>query len=154
VASSSSTIGGVELCLQWPLVSILLAVVLTLGLWAGMRRRLADVTEQTGSVGLLVVFGQVLDATSTLVGIDVLGFTEEVYLSRQIIDATARLPLPELLGTTWLFVVIKCALVVGILTLVARTEEFSHWERRLLLAIVFIFGFGPALNNLNLQLLV
>jgi len=145
---------ALDVCLFWPLVSIFLAVVLTLGLWVGMRYRLPDVTEQTGWFGLFVVFGQVLDATSTLVGIDVLGFTEEVYLSRLIIDATAHLPLAEVVGTTWLFVVIKCTLVVGILTLLARAEDVSHWERRLLLAVVFVFGFGPALNNLQLQLLV
>ncbi len=153
MASQFTTALGTDLCLWWPLVSVLVAIGLTGGLWVGMRRRLPDVTEQTGAFGLLVVFGQVLDATSTLVGIDVLGFTEEVYLSRLIIDSTARLPMAEVVGTTWLFVVIKCALVVGILTLVARTSEFSHWERRLLLAVVFVFGFGPALNNLQLQLL-
>jgi len=154
VASPSSSLFGGELSLLWPIVSILSGVVLTLGLWVGMRRRVPDVTEQTGPFGLLVVFGQILDATSTLVGIDVLGFTENVYLSRLIIDATARLPLAELLGTVWLFVVIKSALVVGILTLIARTEDTSHPERRLLLAVVFVAGFGPALNNLQLQLLV
>lgn len=149
----SSPISGTELCLLWPLVSILVSVVLTLGLWIGMRRRLPDVTKQTGSFGLVVIFGQVLDAITTLVGIDILGFTEEVYLSRLIIDTTARLPLAEFLGTTWLFVVIKCGLVVGIVTLVGRLEDASSWERRLLLGTVFVFGFGPALNNLQLQLL-
>lgn len=154
VATLSAIILALDVCLFWPLVSILGSLVLTAGLWHGMRLRLTDVTEQTGWVGGVVIFGQVLDAITTMIGIDRLGFTEEVYLSRLIIESTARLPMAELLGTTWLFVGIKCGLVVGIVTLVARTENASSGERWLLLGIVFLAGFGPALNNLTLQLTV
>jgi len=150
----SLTVGGVGLCLFWPLVSVVVSLVLTLGLWYAMQRRLGDVTDRMGVFGAVVVFGQVLDAITTLVGIDVLGFTEEVFLSRLIIESTAQLPLTDLLGTTWLFVVVKCALVVGIVTVVARTDDATHGEQWLLLGITFVAGFGPALNNLGLQLTV
>ncbi len=118
-----------------------------------MQHYLPDVTDQTGWFGGIVIFGQVLDAITTLVGIDLLGFREEVYLSRLIIDTTAQLPVSDFLGTTWLFVIIKCGLAVGIVTLVGRLENANRWEQRLLLAIVFVAGFGPAINNLHLQLM-
>ena len=111
-----------------------------------------DVTEQTGVFGGLVIFAQVLDAITTLVGIDLLGFTEEVFLSRLIIESTAQLPFSDFLGSTWLFVVVKSVLVVGIVTMVARTDDATRGEQWLLLGITFVAGFGPALNNLGLQL--
>jgi len=154
VASLPVAVFGADFCLFWPLLSTLSAVVLTVGLWAAMRLRLSDVTEQTGWVGGLVIFGQVLDAITTLVGIDRLGFTEEVFLSRLIIESTARLPLTDLLGTTWLFVLVKCGLAVGIVTLLARTDDASRAERWLLFGITFGAGFGPALNNLSLQVAI
>ena len=154
MAILSLTVGRVDVCLFWPLVSVGVSLVLTLGLWYAMQRRLGDVTDRMGVFGGVVVFGQVLDAITTLVGIDVLGFTEEVFLSRVIIESTAQLPLTDLLGTTWLFVVVKCALVVGIVTVVARTDDATHGEQWLLLGITFVAGFGPALNNLGLQLTV
>jgi len=154
VAILSLSVGRVDVCLFWPLVSVVVSLVLTLGLWYAMQRRLGDVTDRMGVFGAVVVFGQVLDAITTLVGIDVLGFTEEVFLSRVIIESTAQLPLTDLLGTTWLFVVVKCALVVGIVTVVARTDDATHGEQWLLLGITFVAGFGPALNNLGLQLTV
>jgi len=154
VAILSLSVGRVDVYLFWPLVSVVVSLVLTLGLWYAMQRRLGDVTDRMGVFGAVVVFGQVLDAITTLVGIDVLGFTEEVFLSRVIIESTAQLPLTDLLGTTWLFVVVKCALVVGIVTVVARTDDATHGEQWLLLGITFVAGFGPALNNLGLQLTV
>ena len=140
MAILSPTVGSVDVCLFWPLVSVLASVVLTVGLWSAMRLRFSDVTEQTGWVGGLVIFGQVLDAITTLVGIDLLGFTEEVFLSRLIIESTARLPLTDVLGTTWLFVLVKCGLAVGIVTLIARTDDATRGEQWLLLGIPFGAG--------------
>ena len=154
MAILSLTVGRVDVCLFWPLVSVLASLALTLGIWSTMRRRLTDVTDRMGVFGGVVIFGQVLDAITTLVGIDLLGFTEEVFLSQLIIESTAQLPLTDLLGTTWLFVVVKCALVVGIVTLVARANDTTRGEQWLLLGITFVAGFGPALNNLGLQLTV
>jgi len=145
-------VGSVDVRLFWPLVSVGVSLVLTLGLWYAMQRRLGDVTDRMGVFGAVVVFGQVLDAITTLVGIDLLGFTEEVFLSRLIIESTAQLPLTDFLGTTWLFVVVKSVLVVGIVTMVARTEDASRGEQWLLLGVAFVAGFGPGLNNLGLQL--
>ena len=112
-----------------------------------MQLRLEDVTEQMGPLGGVVVFGQVLDAITTLVGIDVFGFTEKVFLSRLLIESAAHLPLTELLGTTWLFVYVKCALVVGIVTVVARINDTIRGEQWLLLWITFVAGFGPGLKT-------
>jgi uncharacterized membrane protein len=87
-----------------------------------------------------------------MVGIDVLGFSEQVRLSRLIIDATAALPVASVLGTTWAFVLLKLGLAVGIVIWAGQSTTLERFERRVILGIATATGLIPAINNLLLQL--
>lgn len=137
--------------LFWPAVSIGTAVIITGILWLLLDRWDSDVTSRTGIAGGLLLFGQTLDAMTTMIGIDVLGFSEQVRLSRLIIDATASLPFVSALGTTWTFVLLKLGLASGIVIWTGQSADLSSIERRVILGIATMTGVIPAVNNLVLQ---
>lgn len=131
------------------LVALLVAVAVAALVWIALRR-VADGVEIAGSAGVLAVFSHSLDAVSTAVGIDWLGFGERTPLSRLIIEFAADLPTAEFVGAGWLFVVIKVALVAWLVTLLAEQVEESPPEGYALLGAVAAVGLGPGVHNLLL----
>ncbi len=133
--------------LVWPAV-VLVATLLTSGaVWHLLRRYRPSLTA-AGPFGAFVVFGQTLDALSTLVGIDVLAFTERVPASRAIIEFTADLPVASVLGSGWLFVLVKLALAVALVALVRPELDDSPVQARVLLVVAGVVGFVPGASNL------
>ncbi|SER41733.1 Membrane protein of unknown function DUF63 [Natrinema salaciae] len=151
-SSLSRSIGG-PASLFWPTISIGAAVLLTFGVWALLERRRPAVTRRTGLAGGILLFGQLLDAITTIIGIDILGFYEQVTLSRLLINVTASLPVTPFLGTTWLFVLLKGGLTVGIVVWTGTAHDLTSFERQMILSIATATGLIPAVNNLVLQLL-
>jgi len=145
---------GRSAALFWPVVSVLTGLVLTATVWVSLARWQPAITRRTGISGGLLLTGQTLDATTTMVGIDVLGFSEQVTLSRLIIDATAGLPITPLIGTTGPFVAVKVGLAIAVLCWIGRPEDFTEVERRMIFGIVTAVGVIPAVNNLVLQTVV
>jgi len=103
-------------------------------------------------VGWLVLFSHVFDGITTAIGVDLLGTTERSYLPRAIMEFAADLPTAEILGTGWLFVVVK--VVVAVLVIVLFADYVSEEPERgnLLFAAVAFVGLGPAMNNFLLFL--
>jgi len=132
----------------WPAVAAVGSVVLTAAAWVGVRRGLPAVAETTGLVGLLVVFGHVLDGVSTAVGVDLLGAGERSPLPLAIMEFAAGLA--PALGGGWLFVLVKLALAVGIVWLFVDYVEEAPAEGYLLLGLVAAVGLGPGVHNLLL----
>jgi uncharacterized membrane protein len=118
--------------------------------WISLRRLRPEATATAGAVGLLALFGHGLDAVSTAVGVDVLGFGERTPLSRVIMEFAAGLPTADFLGSGWLFVVIKMVLVGGIVVLFADYIEETPAEGYLLLGFIAAVGLGPGAHNLLL----
>ena len=144
---------GVEngsLQLLWPFVALVVAVVITGLLWAGTRRVYPDVAVVTGAVGALVLFGHSLDAVSTAVGIDVLGFGERTPVSRAILDVAHALPTADVVGVGWLFVLVKLAIAEVVVLLFADYVAEEPTEGYLLLGLIAAVGLGPGAHNLLL----
>ncbi|PSP56105.1 DUF63 domain-containing protein [Halobacteriales archaeon QS_1_67_19] len=134
----------------WPGVALLGAVGTTAGLWAATRRSYPGVARATGAVGALAVFGHALDAVSTAVGVDVLGFGERTPVSRAVLDAAAGLPTAEVIGAGWLFVLVKLAIAELVVVLFADLVREDPAEGYLLLGVVAAVGLGPGAHNLLL----
>ncbi|SEW26590.1 DUF63 family protein [Halobacterium jilantaiense] len=138
------------LTLPWPLAAVAAAAVLTAATWAVVARVRPDDAATVGAAGVLAVFGHALDATSTTVGIDVLGYGEQTPLSAAIIEFAADLPTEPLLGTGWLFVLVKLALAAGVVALLADYVRELPSEGNLLLGVVAAVGLGPGVHNVVL----
>jgi len=138
------------LTVAWPLAAVVAAVVLTAGTWAVVARIRPDDATTVGAAGVLAVFGHALDATSTTVGIDVLGYGEQTPLSAAIIEFAAGLPTEPLLGAGWLFVLVKLALAAGVVALLADYVRDVPSEGNALLGVVAAVGLGPGTHNVVL----
>jgi len=138
------------LTVAWPLGAVAAAAVLTAATWAAVVRLRPDDASTVGAAGALAVFGHALDATSTTVGIDVLGYGEQTPLSAAIIEFAAGLPTEPLLGTGWLFVVVKLALAAGVVALLADYVREVPGEGNALLGVVAAVGLGPGAHNVVL----
>lgn len=136
----------------WPLAGVVSAAILTAVAWQLLAWLDARVTAVTGWVGLLVVFGHVLDGISTAIGVDVFGFVERTPASRFILDIAATLPTAEVLGTGWLFVVVKLVVAVVVVRLFVDFLREEPRQGYLLLAIIAAVGLGPGAHNLMLYL--
>jgi len=131
-----------------PAAALLAAVAVALGYrWIATTR--APTLAATGPAGALVVFGQALDGFTTTLGVAHLGFGEQTPLSRLLIEAMANYPAP-LVGAGWLFCLVKLALGVGVVWLLAPTVDRRPREGYLLLALVAAVGLGPGAHNLLL----
>lgn len=151
MGSRSAWIIGKSVTLLWPVVSVATAVILTGTVWLLLERWDPELTGRVGIGSSLVLFGQSLDAITTMIGIDVLGFSEQVRLSRLIIDSTAALPIASVLGTTWVFVLLKPGVAVGIVVWTGRSIDLGTVERHVILGVAAATGVIPAVNNLALQ---
>ncbi|WP_394741134.1 DUF63 family protein [Natronococcus roseus] len=136
----------------WPLLSVVLTVLVTAGVWAALGRRYERVAAVTGATGALVVFGHTLDGISTAIGFDVLGASEEVPLSLLILEAGHALPTAEYVGGGWLFAVVKIALALVIVGLFREYVEDAPRQGRALLALLAAVGLGPGAHNVLLFL--
>lgn len=136
--------------LFWPAVGLVVAVLLAGALWAATRWSYPSVTAETGAAGALVLVGHALDAVSTAVGVDVLGFGERTPLSRAVLELAASLPTPEAVGTGWLFVLVKLAVAELVVVLFADFVREDPSEGYLALGAVAAVGLGPGVHNLVL----
>jgi uncharacterized membrane protein len=134
----------------WPTVSVLGAVALTAVVWLTVHRASPPVSRRAGWMGVFVVFGQALDAVSTAVGVDVLSVSEQVPLSRAVLNLAATLPTASIIGVGWLFVVLKLSLATGLVWVVATDSETTPLGTRLLFLVAGFAGLLPGVRNLVL----
>jgi uncharacterized membrane protein len=150
-----SLLGDVDhIHVLWPAVSVLGAVALTIMIWLAIYRVSPSVSAQAGWMGVFVVFGQAVDAVSTAVGVDVLSVTEQVPLSRAVLELAATLPTAAIIGVGWLFVVLKLSLATGLVWLIATDNETTPLGTRLLFLGAGLAGLIPGLRNIILYTLV
>lgn len=136
-----------EIIIKWSLLALIGSVGVTALGWVVLQRL---EYRTAGGVGLLVVFGHVLDGISTAIGYDILGFGEQTPLSRIILEFGATLPTATFIGAAWLFIVVKFVLAVAIVALFDEYVAEAPSEAYLLLAFIAAVGLGPGVHNLVL----
>ncbi|MFC7202211.1 DUF63 family protein [Haloferax namakaokahaiae] len=137
------------LSIFWPAVGFFASVVVAPLAW-GILQRIDPKVSITGPLGVLAIFGHTLDAVSTAVGIDVLGFGERTPLSQVILDVGAALPTAGVLGVGWFFVLVKVAIASLVVVFLADLVRDDPTEGSLLLGFVAAVGLGPGVHNLLL----
>lgn len=138
-----------SLAVTWPGIALVLALVLAAVAWAVLSQVRPEV-RLTGGVGVLALFGHILDGVSTAVGLEVLGFSERTPLSRFLIELGQSLPTAELIGGAWLFVVVKLLVAVFVVVVMTDYVRDEPAEGYLLLGLVAAVGLGPGVHNLVL----
>ena len=133
---------------RWSAVALAVTVPVAAGVWTGLTRLRPEATI-TGWVGVLAVFGHALDGISTAVGTTQLGFGERTPLSRILLEI-GSLPSVPVIGTGWLFVLVKLAVASLVVWLFAEYVRDEPAEGFLLLGFVGAVGLGPAAHNLLL----
>lgn len=146
VAAVLSTASG-DLRIAWPLAGVGISAAASVAVWVALGWVRPAVTDRADGLGLLAVFGQVLDGVLTAIGVDVFGFGERTPLSRVVLRFAGDLPTADLLGTGWLLLLVKAGLAVGVLWLLADTVEEDPTVGLLMLAAVAAVGLGPGLHN-------
>ncbi|ELY51469.1 DUF63 family protein [Natronorubrum bangense] len=137
----------------WPVIAVVVTGIVTAIAWVALSLSFTDVAATTGLTGALVVFGHTLDGVSTAIGYDILGASEEVPLSRLLLEAGEALPTEAYIGAGWLFILVKVALAMVILGLFREYVEERPQQARLLLALVAAVGLGPGTHNVLLFLI-
>ncbi|SEA36028.1 Uncharacterized membrane protein [Haloplanus vescus] len=117
--------------------------------WGALRRAVPAATV-TGAPGVLAVVAHALDGVSTAVGVDLLGFGERTPLSAVILEFAASLPTASLVGSGWLFVLVKLAVAAAVVAALAETVREAPTQGRLLLGFVAAVGLGPGVHNVLL----
>lgn len=134
----------------WPAIILLVSTLLTAFLWIGVSLVFTETAAYTRKTGAVVVFAHVLDAISTWVGHDVLGYPERTPMSRAVISVGEQLPIPEAVGPAIVFVLVKIVLAIGILLLFREWTREEPQQARIVLLFVAAVGLGPAVHNIVL----
>jgi uncharacterized membrane protein len=134
----------------WSVFGTGIALVFSLGLWFGFARYQPEPVAEVGAAGGIAVFGHVLDGVSTSIGVDVLHFGEQSPLSALLLDVGAALPTEPILGSGWVFLVVKAALAIGLVWISADLVRDDPVLGNGLLLMITGVGLGPATHNLLL----
>lgn len=131
-------------------IGLVTSVGLTAVVYWLLDRVRPSITAATGNLGLLVVFAHVLDGVSTAIGIDLLHTAERSPIPRAIMGFAGSLPTASLIGTGWLFVLVKLAVAVTVLALLTDFVEEDPRQGYAALGVVAAVGLGPGAQNLLL----
>lgn len=142
------------LSLLWPFIALVSGILVTAGVWWLFHRTVPSAATATGWSGIVVLFAHILDGTSTLVGVDILGMGERTPLPLQIMELAALLPVADIIGVGWAFLMIKIIIASFVVWLFANFVQEEPRQAHLLLAAIAAVGLGPAVHNLLLFLVV
>ncbi len=148
VLASGQRMGTIELVL--PIAGLLGSVLLSAVVWLVLVRAIDELSAQAQWSGMAMVFGHVLDAVSTAIGIDVVGAGERSPVPRAIMDAAGTLPVADAIGVGWAFVIVKIAVAAGVLWLFVPFVKDTPRQAYLLIAALAALGLGPGVHNLLL----
>jgi len=137
----------------WPVLGLIISLVLTFIVYLLIGTWRTYVIAEARYVGALVIFAHTFDGVTTAIGVDVLDAAERSAAPQLILDFAASLPTAEFIGVGWLFVLFKVLLSSAIVILFADYVSEQPTEGNLILALVAVFGLGPAVNNFFLFLL-
>ncbi|MFT4921530.1 MAG: putative membrane protein [Haloarculaceae archaeon] len=136
-----------------PIVGLLVTLAVTFVVYILLGTWRTYVIAETRYAGALVLFAHLFDGIITAIGIDLMGASERSVLPRRIMDFAGDLPTAEVLGTGWLFVVVKLLLAVVLLFVFSDYMREEPDRANLLFAAIAAVGLGPAMNNFFLFIL-
>jgi len=135
----------------WPVIGIALSAMGAAFAWVAVSLIFTDTATVVARTGTIVVFGHVLDGVSTAMGVDFFpGISERTPFSAFILEVSAQLPTAEVIGTGWLFLLVKLLLAVFVVIAFTGYVEDDPEEARLVLTVVAALGLGPGAHNMLL----
>lgn len=137
----------------WPLVALFASIVATAAVYFFLGIWRTYIIAKARLAGALVIFAHLFDAITTTIGVDQLGASERSAVPRAILDFTADLPVPEVLGTGWLLIILKLFLAGAIVMYFADDLRDHESQTNILFAFVTALGLGPAAYNFFLFVL-
>lgn len=135
--------------LPWAAVTVGVTAGLTVAAWVPLRSRV-DLRGMT-AVGPLVIASHALDGVSTAVGVSVFGFGERTPAAAFLLEIGRTLPVADLLGPGWLFVLVKLGVASAVVWLFADFVRETPRQGYLLSGVVAAVGLGPGTFNLLLM---
>lgn len=136
----------------WPVVALAASMLVAAVAFVGLSLTHTEAVAVTGKAGAFVVFGHTLDGITTAIGVDVLGVGERSPLPRMIMEFSGDLPTAAYVGSGWLFVLVKVALALIVVSLLADYVREERTRGNLALTAVAAVGFGPGVYNMLLFL--
>jgi uncharacterized membrane protein len=137
----------------WPMFGLIISLVLTAVLYFLIGAWRTYIIARAKYVGALVIFAHLFDGVTTAIGVDVLDAGERSAIPRAILEFAGDLPTADLLGTGWLFILLKAFLASAIVIYFAQDLQENETPTNLLFAFVVALGFGPAIHNFFLFIL-
>lgn len=135
----------------WPVIGIALSAMGAAFAWVAVSLLFTDTATVVARTGAVVVFGHVLDGVSTAMGVDFFpGISERTPFSAFILEVSSQLPTAEVIGTGWLFLLVKLLLAVFVVVAFTGYVEDDPEEARLVLTVVAALGLGPGTHNMVL----
>jgi uncharacterized membrane protein len=152
-------ISGAGFYPQMTLIVLALSSVIAAAAYYGAERFAPAVNEGTGRIGLVVLFGHAVDGVANVIAadwLDPLGIPVE-YTAKHpinrvlvgIVETFQPASLSAVIGTSWLFLVVKIAAALGVLYVFDRGifEESPRYAVLLLVAILAV-GLGPGTRDM------
>lgn len=144
---------------QIAIVVLIGATAITGLVWYGIERYRSDLNDGTGRMGLIIIWGHMIDGVANVVGIDwgaELGLPYgDLYpkhpANRFFIGVGEQFPdaVQNLIGTGWPFLLVKVAAVLFVLAIFDDRilEDSPRYSILLLIAIVAV-GLGPGTRDM------
>jgi uncharacterized membrane protein len=141
------------------IVTLVLAAILSVAIYAGAERYAPVINEGTGRAGLVVLFGHAVDGVANVLSadwLDYLGVPVEYGskhpVNRIIVDITQSVQpewLSAAIGTSWPFLVVKLVAATAVIYVFDRRifEESPRYAVLLLVAILAV-GLGPGSRDM------
>lgn len=150
----------VHLYLEIALVVLTMTTVFTIISWWFINRDGNTIAEGIGSIGIVVLWSQILDGVANVVGIDWVykltgGMQKNLVpkhpINRGLVEIGSQFPewVTNIIGTAWLFLVVKigAALLVIYIFDKEAMEENPGWTILLLIVIIAV-GLGPGMRDM------
>lgn len=131
-----------SITVAWEIAAVVGATMLTALVWHLAR----SVVDTDSTVAASVVFSHVLDATTTMVGLGVLGAAEQNPVSRSIIEAGDHLGTPG--AGLVVFLSVKVAVALALVALVSDDPGPESIRGAAVLTVAAGAGLVPAVHNL------
>jgi uncharacterized membrane protein len=138
---------------------VVLASLVSGGIWLGVERVAPHINAGTGLIGLVVLWGHAIDGVANVIAADWLGafgvdlvYSAKHPANRFIIDVTESV-LPEsiiaITGSSWPFLVVKMLVALAVVWIFDEEifEESPRYALLLLTAIVAV-GLGPGTRDM------
>jgi len=130
-----------------PILGFIAALVLTFVVYFLIGAWRTYIIAQAQYVGALVIFAHLFDGITTAIGVDLLDASERSALPQMILDFAGQLPTADVIGSGWLFVLVK--LVIAAVIVIGFSDYVTEEPTRgnLFFVIVAAVGLGPAAHN-------